>query len=331
MSEQFGVGLDIGTMNIVAARQGSQGKNSITQIRDAFLDLPRESKKVLNMSKVPYVEMGDEILILGDKALQVANMFGKEARRPLAAGLVSSSETDALPVLYTLIESVLGKPKIEGEHCFFSVPAAPVDDLSKNVIYHTGIFTKIVSECGFTPHASNEAMAIIYAEAAPEGFSGVGISFGSGMTNVAMSLNAIEGFSFSVARGGDWIDFNSAQAIGATASKMCAVKESGIDLLAPKGREEESITFYYRHHIEYTLKKIADEFRSRAANVSIPNPIPLIVSGGTSRPVNFMALFEQEFDKARKRFPIPVSEIRQAKDPMNAVALGLLVQAKMED
>lgn len=330
MSEQFGVGLDIGTMNIVAARQ-SQSRNVITRIRDAFLDLPLDSKRMLNMSGVPFVQREDDILILGDKALQVANMFGKEARRPLAGGLVSASETDALGVLGTLVRNVLGEPKTPGEHCFFSVPAAPVDDPTKSVVYHTGIFNKIVRECGFTPHASNEAMAIIFSDAAPEEFSGISVSFGSGMTNVALAMNAIEGFSFSVARGGDWIDKGAADAIGSTASKICAIKESGIDLLNPRNREEESISFFYQHHIEYTLKKIAEQFKLRALNTTIPKPIPFIVSGGTSRPDNFMALFEQEFDKVRKKFPIPVSEIRPAKDPMNAVALGLLVQATMED
>ena len=36
--KQLGVGLDLGTMNIVAARQGGSGID-IRRIRDAFLDL----------------------------------------------------------------------------------------------------------------------------------------------------------------------------------------------------------------------------------------------------------------------------------------------------
>jgi hypothetical protein len=150
------------------------------------------------------------------------------------------------------------------------------------------------------------------------------------MSNVALAINAIEGMTFAVGRGGDYIDSGAASSIGASASKMCVIKESGIDLLNPQGREQEAIAFYYRHHIEYTLKKIAEQFARVSSQVTIPHPIPLIVSGGTSRAGNFLTLFEQELNKMRKRFPIQISEVRHAEDPMNAVALGLLVQAMQE-
>ena len=88
---------------------------------------------------------------------------------------------------------------------------------NRDVIYHQGVFERIISECGFEPIASNEAMAVIFAETAKENFSGIGISFGSGMTNVALAVNSIEGLSFSVARGGDWIDKGASSSIGSTA------------------------------------------------------------------------------------------------------------------
>jgi hypothetical protein len=323
-----GVGLDVGTMNIVSARMGE--KNPMTmRVRDAFLDVPMEAKKRLNLAKVPYAEMGDSLLILGDHALDYANLFGKEARRPLSGGLISASETDALSVLALMIKRVLGEPSEPGEHCYFSVPAAPVDDPSKDTVYHRGVFERIVRECGYTPHASNEAMAVIFAETAKSDFSGLAISFGSGMSNIALALNAMEGLCFSVARGGDWIDSGAASSIGSTRSHMCQVKEAGVDIMNPQGREQEAISFYYRSHIDYTIEKIAQEFR-RTYKSTIPNPIPFVISGGTSRAVGFMDLFKERFESVRAKFPVPISEIRQASDPMNAVALGMLLQAMQE-
>jgi len=325
----FGVGLDIGTMNIVAARMGANSP-STKRIRDAFLDLPLTAKKQLRLSKTPFVTRGEEILILGDDALEFANLFGKEARRPLSGGLVSSSEMDALGVLAIMIKNVLGEPRTPDEHCYFSVPAAPVDDLSKSVIYHTGVFKRIVRECGYTPHASNEAMAIIFAEASKSNFSGLAISYGSGMSNITLSLSGLEGMSFSVGRGGDWIDSGVAGSVGSTSAKICAIKEAGVDLKNPESREQEAIAFFYQNHIDYTIRKTAEEFQKVSQKFTISNPIPLIISGGTSRAGNFMELFKERFEQVRAKFPIPISEIRQASDPMNAVSLGLLVQSLQE-
>jgi hypothetical protein len=111
-----------------------------------------------------------------------------------------------MDVLGFMIKELLGTPKAPGEHCYYSVPAAPVDNLSRDVIYHKRVFEKIVSQCGFTATPSNEAMAIIYAEAAKDNFSALSFSFGSGMTNIALGYSAVETMSFSVERGGDWID-----------------------------------------------------------------------------------------------------------------------------
>ena len=327
--QKKGCGLDAGTMNLVAARQGAKGIET-KRIRDAFLDLPPESKKMLKLSGVSYVEKEDELLILGDAALETANIFGREARRPLQAGLVAAGEMDALEVLGLLVRNVLGEPKEEGEVCYFSVPAAPIDQPDKDVIYHQGVFERIIEECGYTAYASNEAMGIIYSETSKDGFSGIAISFGSGMTNVALSVNTIEGLSFSVARGGDWIDHGAAKAVGSTQARICAIKEQGVDLMNPQGREQEAISFYYKNLIEYTLDMIAKRFRTIQGQFALPRPIPLIVSGGTSLAGGFMELFEKVFKKKKRKFPIEVSEIRCASDQLNAVSYGMLIQAMQE-
>jgi hypothetical protein len=40
-----------------------------------------------------------------------------------------------------------------------------------------------------------------------------------------------------------------------------------------------------------------------------------------------LEFFKETFEDNRKKFPFEVSEIRQASDPLNAVARGLLIQA----
>lgn len=325
----LGTGCDIGTMNLISARR-SDSNVMTKRVRDSFLELPLESKKMLRMSGVSYVVRGEELLILGDAALEMANLFGREARRPLSAGIVSSSDVDGLEVLGLLIKNVIGDPQTPGEHCYFSVPAAPMDRPGQDVIYHKGILEKIVKECGYTPHAGNEAMAIVFAETAKEGFSGLGISFGSGMTNIALGVSTMEAMSFSLARGGDWIDAGAAKARGQTQARMCALKEKGIDLQHPEGQDQEALVFYYQNLIEYVIDQMTAQFRANSGRMAVSKPIPMVISGGTSKAGGFLPLFKSLFEKKQKSFPIPISEIRHASDPLNAVAQGLLLQAMQE-
>lgn len=326
----LGTAIDCGTMNLVSARRTQAGSIETSRMRNAFLDLESGAKKMLRLSGVSFIDQGDDgIVIVGDAALDMANVFGREARRPLSRGLVSAGEMEALRVLGVIIKGVLGPPKEPGEICYFSVPASPIDE-NRDVVYHRGVLERIITECGYDAIPGNEALAIVYAETAKEGFSGLGISFGSGMTNVALGINGVEGMSFSCARGGDWIDAGAAKAVGSTQSRTCAAKEKGFNLLSPKTRDEEALALYYKSLVEYVLDQIVKEFDRNRDRFSLPKPIPIVVSGGTSMAGDFLEFFKQVFDKKKKKFPIEVTEIRAASDPMNAVARGLLIQALQE-
>ncbi len=326
-----GVGLDIGTMNIVSARQTTADKVVTSRVRDAFIDLDPEVKRTLRMTKVSYVEQGGNLIVLGDSALNMANLFKREVRRPLSRGVISPGEIEAQQILSLLVFNVLEDPVGENEHCYFSVPSSPIDDPEQDIVYHTEIFRKIVTEHGYTAHPTNEAMAIIYSQCAAENFSGLAVSVGAGMCNVALAYQTVKGMDFSLARGGDWVDSHAAKALASTSARVCSIKEKGVDLAKPTTREEEAIALYIRALIRYALENIANQFRRVQNTLNLPEPIPFVVSGGTSKAGGFMEVFNEEFEAIKKRsFPIQISEIRAAKDPMTAVAEGLLVLATEE-
>jgi hypothetical protein len=255
-------------------------------------------------------------------------------RRPLSRGVISAGELEAQQILSLLVFHVLKEPTAEQEHCFYSVPAAPIDDPEQDIVYHQEVFRKIITEHGYNPHPMNESMAIIYSQCADTNFSGLAVSFGSGMCNVALAFQTVKGMDFSVARGGDWIDQHAAKALGSTAARVCATKEKGtLDLanVKPGDREAEAISLYIRALIRYCLDNIAVQFRKVQNSMSLPEPIPFVISGGTTKAVGFEAVFKEVFEEVKKKgFPIQISEIRMAKDPMTSVAEGLLVLAAEE-
>lgn len=332
------VGMDIGTCYLVSARRDDNNEIKVKSIRDAFLDLENEPqvKNMLKLSKTDFIEADDKIYIIGDPALVLANIFHREARRPLSQGVISPGELEAEKVLAVLLDSVLGKTKNENETCFFSVPAAAIDK-EMDVIYHQAMFSKLVSSRNYKAVSLNEAAAIVYSNAAKENFSALSISAGAGMLNICLMYQTMIGMAFSISRGGDWIDQSAARVTGSTASRIMAIKEKGVDLMdVSKGdpktsREREAIQVYYKSLIMYALDAIKNEFLKRQSTIDLPNAVPIILSGGTSKATNFKEFFETAFNSIRNKFPFEISEIRMAKNPLNAVAEGLLVAAMNYD
>jgi hypothetical protein len=199
------------------------------------------------------------------------------------------------------------------------------------------MFSKLIGSLGYSPKAMNEAAAISYSNAAKEQFSSLSISFGAGMVNICLMYQTIVGMSFSLSRGGDWIDSQAAKAVGSTASRLQSIKEKGIDLMDPERgdpkniREREALSIYYKSLAMFALNTIKNEFMKRQSTIELPNAIPIILSGGTAKATNFKEFFETAFNEIKEKFPIPISEIRMASDPLNAVAQGLLVAAMNYD
>ena len=330
-------GLDVGTCFLACATQTDPSGTSdvsVRSVRDAFVDLPNEptARNMLKMSGVPFIASEDTLYVVGDAALKIANLFHKEVRRPMAKGLLSAGETESEKILMVLLKEVLGTPTTPGETVYFSVPAAPID-AQGDVIYHAAMFKKMVESLGYTAFPMNEAAAIAYSNSASDGFTALTTSCGAGMANTALVFQTLVGMSFSTTKSGDWIDEGSARATGNTSSKMMSVKEQGVDLMDPEAgepkflREREAIAVYYKNMIHYTIESIKNEFKKSKGAVDINEPVTWVVSGGTSKAINFIPFFKQEFESMKKGFPVPIKEIVHASDPLNDVAKGLLVAA----
>jgi hypothetical protein len=321
--------LDVGTVNLVAAEENEKGEIELRPKRNVFIDVPIDAytKNMLTRLNVPYVVQGKKMYVLGDHAFELANVLNKPTRRPMKDGLISPKETDALPVMKLLIGSILGQPRTPNEVCFYSVPGDPIDsDLS--VAYHRDLFDAVLKALGYKPSHIIEGHAVTFAELAEEDFTGIGISCGGGMFNICVAYKSMPALYFSTARSGDWVDNNVANALGIKPPKAALIKEKGVDLLKPKNREEDAISIYYRNLIKYNITNISERFKAAENMPSFPDPISIVFSGGTSMAGNFIELVKQVFKEID--FPLPVKDIRMAKDPFNATAKGALVAAQLE-
>jgi hypothetical protein len=324
-----GKGLDIGTVNLVSAETNADNEVEIRQQRNVFIDveLTPYTKAMLNKLEIPYFMQNKRMYVIGEHAFKLANVLNRRTRRPMKDGLISPKEQEALPIMKLLMGSILGEPRVQDEVCFYSVPGDPVDsDLS--VAYHRDLFDAVLKSLGYKPSHILEGHAVTFAELAEEDFTGIGISCGGGMFNVCVVYKSLPALTFSTSRSGDWVDANVAKALNIKPEKAAQLKEEGVDLMAPKNREQDAISIYYRNLLTSNLGQIADRFRSAENMPTFAAPISIVFSGGTALAGNFIELAKDVF--AKLDFPIPVKEIRLAGDALNATAKGALVAAQLE-
>jgi actin-like ATPase involved in cell morphogenesis len=345
-----GCGVDIGTAYIVAAKSDQKKTVNLSSVRDCFLALPLDNASTLDISGVEYIEGSEELYVVGNDAINLVGVLGGELRRPLSKGFISPKEEDGKEILKLILSQILGKPAVEKELVAFSIPG-PLFDAEKfesfkpsqdtGLTFHTSFFKGLITDLGFTAKPLNEAAAIGYAETVTPKkgelpLTGLFISFGAGMTNVALVYKGLPVRVFSLPFGGDYIDNSAAKATDSVVSHITLLKERGVDVV--KGivllkqdsddtkteRQAEAIAMMYRDLIAKLVHSTNVFFGMNEHRTEIAETIPVVISGGTTKAVGFMDLFNEVFMNGLDvRFTVS-KEARQSANPLDSTATGCL-------
>ena len=330
-------GLDCGTSFYIAATE-----DRIKKQRNAFLTVDGEVnqvKRMLKRQRIPFVEKAGKIHIVGQHAFNYAQIFSTaELKRPMKSGLLNPTEKDALPVLNAIIGELLGEAK-DGETCVYCIPSKPID-VQREVSYHEDVLRTIIEQYGYSVKKIEEAVAIGYEGLVDTQLTGVAISMGAGMCNIAVMYQGMTALSFSVSRGGDWIDENVSMDTGVSRAKVTSIKESSstLDLSSANYQniyEEDTdeanvliaIRSYYGALVNYLLTNLKVQFEGVENVPNFPEAVPIVIGGGTSLVKGFLDVFNEQFDQ--NDFPIPTSEIIHIEDAHTAVARGCLSEAQL--
>ena len=330
-------GLDCGTSFYIAATE-----ELVKKQRNAFLTVDGEVNQVKRMLKrqgIPFVEKAGKVHIVGQHAFNYAQIFSTaELKRPMKSGLLNPTEKDALPVLNAIIGELLGDA-VDGETCVYCIPSKPID-VKREVSYHEDVLRTIIEQYGYNVKKIEEAVAIGYEGLVDTQLTGVAISMGAGMCNIAVMYQGMTALSFSVSRGGDWVDENVSMDTGVSKAKVTNIKETSttLDLSAATYQniyEEETdeanvliaIRSYYGALINYLLTNLKVQFEGVENVPNFPDAVPIVIGGGTSLVKGFLDVFNEQFDQ--DDFPIPISEIIHIEDAHTAVARGCLSEAQL--
>jgi hypothetical protein len=323
------IGLDIGTSRIVVA--DSPQRQDARRELNAFVAVPASDmiENVLKQKQMVYERNCKHIYVYGNDSDFLASFMNVDARRPMRDGLLNPQETNSQHIMQLIVQRLVPRAR-KGEVLYYSVPGKG-EGVNGKLVYHQAVLKNFLSSLGYNAKPLNEGQAVVFSELQDENFTGIGISFGGGMCNVSVSFMSMPMITFSIPKGGDYIDRNVTEVLGeANTTKVRLEKEENLDLSrAPKDDLSRALHIYYEDVLQSLIDGLRAEFRASSQLPKIDRPMPVVLAGGTARPAGFLQKFEQML-AAGGEFPIEISDVRMAKDPLSATAHGCYIAAASE-
>ncbi|WP_321475830.1 hypothetical protein [uncultured Paludibaculum sp.] len=324
------IGLDIGTSRVVAVRKQNEEETVQAQL-NAFVAIPytKLTESSLKRENIPHSVSDGQLVVYGNESARMADLLGREIRRPMTRGVLNASEPESLRQMEELVGSVLGKPPAHGTRLCFSIPAPPLGQ-ETNLTYHEATIKQVLAKLGYNDVRSvNEGLAVIYSELEDSNYTGIGISCGGGLCNVALAYMSVPVLSFSVPKGGDFIDASAAGVTGELINRVRLLKEESFHFNGHfTDKVQQALTVYYDDMIQAVVLGLKESFQTSRNVPKFGRAIPLVLSGGGVLPEGFRERFEKAV--AAAGLPIAISEIRMARSPLETTARGALIAALSE-
>jgi actin-like ATPase involved in cell morphogenesis len=321
------LGLDVGTSRIVVSNGSTQTRSEL----NAFVAVPSSemAENVLRQRNMVYERNCKNLYVYGNDSDFFASFLDTDSRRPMQSGLLNPREEMSHKIMQLIIKRVVPQTR-KNETLCFSVPGRG-ENAQGNLVYHEAVLKSFLQSLGYNAKSVNEGQAVVFSELADENFTGIGISFGGGMCNVSVSLMSMPMISFSIPKGGDYIDRSVAEVMGeSNTTKVRIHKEENLDLSHnPNDDLSRALHIFYEELLQSLISRLRSEFVHSSQLPKVDRPLTIVLAGGTAKPAGFLQKFEKML-RAEDNFPIQVAEIRMAKDPLTATAQGCYVAAMSE-
>jgi len=150
---------------------------------------------------------------------------------------------------------------------------------------------------------------------------------GSGMTNFCFAYRKMPLISFSITRGGDWIDLEASKIAGVNVSAMTRYKESKFDLnnVDYSNMKDAALDIFYNNMIEHAIEKFSEQFGRLDIEDQVNAPLEIVIAGGTASVPGFLNKFKSVLDMKDLNFR--VKGVRLAENPLYTVSSGCLAKA----
>jgi hypothetical protein len=331
------IALDIGTRGIRSLRrQGNRlvGRRNLTSYI-ALPDTPGH-RRLLEKTATSFARCDDSLLVIGKAAVELAETLQLPQVPLLSSGRLPPGDPLARQVFSSLIDWLVPSAPRRGHICWMALPGGLTDpDTSTD----RDFFRQLVRLKGYETRFVSAALAVVLAQLGHDGFSGIGIDFGSGFTRASLAHRGVELATVCLPRGGHWIDTRMAQSEDACVwdahghqyldtSTLARWKESSdVSLTSPVSDREQRLSLLYDELIGDVLSLFSQQISYVAHAARLPQPMPLVCAGGVARLRGFPSAVKEILQATM--FPVTIAEIRSAADVDYTVARGCLILGEL--
>ena len=278
------------------------------------------------------------MLVIGQSALELAETLQVPTIQLMPGGRLPVEDPLARQVIASLIDALLPPAATNGQICWMTVPGAVSTDVDSP---ERTFFSQLVRLKGFEPCVVSTGRCVILAELGANGFTGMGIDFGASAVRASLARHGQEVAHSLLQRGGQWLDTRLSDSEGSVLfdaqgnqyldfAAITRWKESRlVSVLNPLSEREQKLALLYEELIGETLAKFRVDIVQQTSIANLPQPLPLVCTGGVSRIAGFQGLMEELLRDTM--FPLEVSDVRCASDADYAVARGSLILAELEE
>lgn len=301
-------------------------------------DVPAQ-RDMLRQARIGFANCDGNLVLMGDSAIEMARVFDVPALDLLPAGMVPTNNPVARQILAILVDSLLGAPQEADEVCCFIQPAQVVDSRDERAESQE-FFRRLIRIKGFQPLAMTAGQALVFAELARDGFSGIAAVLGASGCELTVAHRGVPMFSRSIPRGGRWLDEQVARLCDMIRHDASGRVRNDVDqasrlresarsaLLSPTIEAERHLQFAYHDLANHLCGEILRSLEETPRIGELPAPVSVVFGGGLFETPGLADLVSQKL--MAMRLPVSIRAPRVAQRGQYAVARGCLINAELE-
>lgn len=331
------ISLDLGSHSFRSLR--SAGDHLVARrIRSVYCTLPDSDthRRLLEKTGTEFLTCDQHLVLIGEPAIEIARLLQIPCQELLPRGQLAAHDPISRQIISLLIDALLPQSDGGGICCFThggamrrSLVAAQLD-----------FFTRLIRLRGYTPLPLPAGHALVLAELVEDRFTGVGVVVGAATCEVTVTQLGQELHSWTIPRGGRWIDEHMARERGdlfhdAAGQRLLDLDKAALDrealgsaVLAPVSRDEKLLARLCRELTWEIADDLCQKLREDPRLGSLPRPLSLVCGGGVSQIPGFADLLHEALQ--RRDGAIPVGRIVTSDSSPYTIARGLLVHAELE-
>ncbi|HLJ09715.1 MAG TPA: hypothetical protein VKU82_00930 [Planctomycetaceae bacterium] len=294
----------------------------------------------LAQAKIPHLVAEGHLILAGDAAFEAADSCDAVPRDLFADGDVPPSDPVTRQAIASLVEGLIPWSQHPREICCFvqsERPTAP-GGVASHGARLSDFFTPLIRLRGYEPLPLHAGTALVLAELARSGFTGIGAALGASGCEISVVHRGNELAHGRLARGGRWIDEQFARRAKIWRRdaleelildlEAARVRKEAVSLEVPSGDDGRLIAALYKSLAAELAEVLCETLASDSRLALLPQPLEIICGGGLAQTAGFVDCLADQLDS--QHFPVALAGVQLADEPEYAVARGCLIRAELE-